>query len=877
MNFIKFITTSSLLFFFSYTLFAQATVDENSAILCSDGIDNDDDGLIDCYDGDCYNFVSSCHETTEYLEDNAGCKVIIPTTDRFTLVEEWRTTNVMYDSRIPLVGDVDNDGRTEVVASNEGFTYVIDGETGIIKSQIDQGINGTGGLAIADLDKGDGTTQIFFVSNGTLTRLNYNGSSFTSSSTSSSNSETVNIADFNEDGDAEIFVDGQIYTEDLSRIMTLPVSGGTGRDFAVAVDILPQSSSCATCDGLEFVAGTKVYAVNINDGTYSVAASLDTLGLESGYTAVVDMNDDDELDIIVADNVNHKVYVWSPVTEKLLSTPYELTTTGESRTNMGRPNIGDFDNDGKPEIGMATQVGQYMVLDVNATDSLIKAASTSINDYSSGFTGSSVYDFEGDGINEIVYRDQDSLRVYRQDGSNLNVIGSIACRSLTRHEYPVVVDVDNDDATEILCACANPDRRNASIISVSASNTEWIRARKVWNQHSYFNVNVNDDLTIPQYQSKHHLFPNQALNNFLVQSTYVDPVSGLPTSKGRDIAIDTSFDAQVEGFCDHDMVIYKYKIINRGNLSIPSNTAINYSYDINNIADQKSNGDRISFIRNVNEIIPAGDTLLQVDTVEFRGVPFNVVIKLNTEDPTATAISTDKYIYGECNSDNKPYHNNFTFLSNLDTCKELKALNDTITVLSSEVVSWSSILDNDIINFSAEDFNGFKFNFKRYIDTLTTNAFSNMTPGTSITDIIADSTIGEGNVSFTYTPLDFAPIDSILIDSFQYEICHSTIPNLCSSAWVFIRFEYQSDVPEGFNANDGVFEIPNFNVEFFPENIIKIYNRWGNKVYEASPYNNDWDGKSSTGQELPVGTYFYVLDRRKEGFKIETGFVYLNR
>jgi len=874
MNFMKIFPTSLFLFFFSFS-FAQ----ENSAILCGDGIDNDNDGLIDCYDGDCYNFVSSCHETTEYLEDDDGCKVIIPTTDKFTLVEEWRTTNVMYDSRIPLVGDVDNDGRTEVVASNGGFTYVIDGETGKIKSQIAEGITGTGGLAIADLHKGDGTTQIFFSNGGRLTRLDYNGTTFTSSSTSCSSSETVNIADFNEDGSAEIFITGEIFSEDLVSIMTLPIHGGIGGDFAVAVDILEKSDDCTTCDGLEFVTGTKVYAVNINDGTYSVAASLDTLDLESGYTAVVDMDKDGNLDIIVADNIKHKVYVWNPLTEKLLSTPYTLNISDpeSSRTNMGRPNIGDFDNDGKPEIGMATQIGEYMVLDVDANNDLVQAASTGINDFSSGFTGSSVYDFEGDGINEIVYRDQDSLRVYRQNGNQLDVIGAIACGSLTRHEYPVVVDVDNDDATEILCACENPDRPNASIISVSASNAEWIRARKVWNQHSYFNVNVNDDLTIPQYQSKHHLFPNQALNNFLVQSTYVDPKTGLPTSKGRNIGIDTS-EAEVVGFCDEDKVIYKYKIFNAGNLNIPKNTSINYSYRVNGQIEQ-ANGSRVSFTRTVNETIPAGDTIVQIDTVEFRGVPFDVLIKLNTTDPNAAAGEADDFIFGECDDSNPPYVNNIGTLKDLETCKELKAVNDTLTILSNEMISWSNILDNDIINFSADDFKGFKFNFKRYIDTLTTNAFSSMTPGTSITDIIADSTVGEGNVSFNYYPLYYAPIDSILVDSFQYEICHSTIPDLCSSAWVFIRFEYQSDVPEGFNPNEGggIFEIPNFNVEFFPENILKIYNRWGNKVYEASPYNNDWDGKSSSGQELPVGTYFYVLDRRKEGFKIETGFVYLNR
>ena len=54
-------------------------------------------------------------------------------------------------------------------------------------------------------------------------------------------------------------------------------------------------------------------------------------------------------------------------------------------------------------------------------------------------------------------------------------------------------------------------------------------------------------------------------------------------------------------------------------------------------------------------------------------------------------------------------------------------------------------------------------------------------------------------------------------------------------------------------------------LETYPDNDIVILNRWGNVVYEASPYENDWSGISSdqplslASQQLPNGTYFYVL------------------
>ena len=49
------------------------------------------------------------------------------------------------------------------------------------------------------------------------------------------------------------------------------------------------------------------------------------------------------------------------------------------------------------------------------------------------------------------------------------------------------------------------------------------------------------------------------------------------------------------------------------------------------------------------------------------------------------------------------------------------------------------------------------------------------------------------------------------------------------------------------------------NPDEYENNEILIFNRWGNIVYSASPYNNDWNGVSQSGKPLPEGTYYYVL------------------
>ena len=45
----------------------------------------------------------------------------------------------------------------------------------------------------------------------------------------------------------------------------------------------------------------------------------------------------------------------------------------------------------------------------------------------------------------------------------------------------------------------------------------------------------------------------------------------------------------------------------------------------------------------------------------------------------------------------------------------------------------------------------------------------------------------------------------------------------------------------------------------YPINDFKVFNRWGNLVYERQNYQNEWRGLSTKGEKLPDGTYFAIL------------------
>lgn len=69
------------------------------------------------------------------------------------------------------------------------------------------------------------------------------------------------------------------------------------------------------------------------------------------------------------------------------------------------------------------------------------------------------------------------------------------------------------------------------------------------------------------------------------------------------------------------------------------------------------------------------------------------------------------------------------------------------------------------------------------------------------------------------------------------------------------------DAPKVFSPNNGDLinnEWEIVNIDVFESCPIRIFNRRGQTVYEASQYNNDWDG-TLNGQDLPEGGYYYVL------------------
>jgi gliding motility-associated-like protein len=79
--------------------------------------------------------------------------------------------------------------------------------------------------------------------------------------------------------------------------------------------------------------------------------------------------------------------------------------------------------------------------------------------------------------------------------------------------------------------------------------------------------------------------------------------------------------------------------------------------------------------------------------------------------------------------------------------------------------------------------------------------------------------------------------------------------------------------PDDDQVNDN-WEILNLD-EIYPDNVVTIYNRWGNKLYqsEKGSYSmSPWDGKYED-EGMPVASYYFLIEPNKEGKEIITGIV----
>jgi hypothetical protein len=354
--------------------------------VCNNGVDDDGDGFIDCYDADC---ASNTACDGSIIGNDANCQVPPSQFPDFTMTLDFASPNETTNHFARMaVGDLDRDGMPEIITMNR-YTrrlFILNGNDGSVKYSVNAGFEPYWEVAIGNIDN-DNCAEIFFIGYLDLPggandgvyifsydcQLNLN---WRTAQRLLADPINYGLADFDGDGKVELYAKDEIYDAHTgTRIIRTSATNATEyrrlNGGPVAADIRGDGE-------LELILGLSIFDVNLGSrtldaGTRTLLQSRPEYFIRNEYnaTSVADYNQDGFLDVLASGStvnhgVNTTIFFWDVQNNGLLTyiDPTSDYAPNGWQNGTGRINIADLDGDGNLNASYVS--GKYLyALDEN--------------------------------------------------------------------------------------------------------------------------------------------------------------------------------------------------------------------------------------------------------------------------------------------------------------------------------------------------------------------------------------------------------------------------------------------------------------------------------------------------------------------------------
>ncbi|MBX7194390.1 MAG: hypothetical protein K1X94_20210 [Sandaracinaceae bacterium] len=650
-----------------------------------------------CVDDACVPLGDTCMDDFDCVEEGTYCEFTIgrclpnprpplceirPEFDRVALEVEWHWTGATFGGTSysnvvisPTVGDVSGDGIPDVVVAayagsslTDSILVAIHGRTGETLWTIGASAGSTSqtASAVANLDPSDDGLEVIYMSTDAALVV-VDGTTNTELArlplATSTAYASPSVHDLDRDGHPEIIVGAGAYAFEgapgaysLRRLFFADLCNVNGSQSVVAnLDADPELE--ITCGGMTYD----------TDGTRLWPATGGTVG----YAAVADLDLDGRPEVIevrtgavsVRDGATGAMRIGTG------GSWLDATVAIPGGGVGGPPTVADFDADGLPELSAAGQ-GAYALYDPDCVEPRIPGReagtcdrmtgttgilrwSAVVQDLSSSRTGSSVFDFQGDGVSEVIYNDECFLHVFDGRNGDEVLMDPWPNSSRTGHEYPIVVDVDRDGNSEIVVVANNDqvarDNCRASyrrvfgyatdadipaayrdgtngVFALGDPHDRWVRSRPIWNQFAYAVTHVDDHGNVPATPPDN--WSVAGLNNFRAN------VQGAGVFNAPNLAVEL----EVVPACGLAEIRLSAIVHNVGSRGVPAGVPVEI------VQTAPAPGGTIATLATLHPILPGGsERLTATATMQPYDTELAFAVRVDGDVATSTI--------AECNED----------------------------------------------------------------------------------------------------------------------------------------------------------------------------------------------------------------------------------